>query len=83
MKKHQRQCLAVGFKCCATTQANSPCVVTPFKGDTDPIVQGNGTDPGTRNGSLDGRDYLRLYSESKLLLTRLPSFQRPDYSARF
>ena len=36
-------------------------VVTPFKGDTDPIVQGNGTDPGTRNGSLDGRDYLRLY----------------------
>ena len=67
MKKHQKQKqkLAVGFKYCATSHANSTCVVTPFKGDTGPSVQGNGTDPGTRNVSLDGRDYLRLYSASK------------------
>jgi hypothetical protein len=64
MKIHHTQSLAVGFKRCATTQANSPCVVTPFKGDTDPIAQGDGTDPG--NAPLDNRDYLRIYSESKL-----------------
>lgn len=64
MKKHQRQSLAVGFKCCATARsahANSPCVVTPFKGDIDPISQGNGTDPVTRNAPIDGRDYCTVY----------------------
>ncbi len=66
MKKQQKQSLAVGFKCCATTQVNSPCVVTPFKGDTDPITQGSGTDPGTQNAPLDDRDYLRIYSKSRL-----------------
>jgi hypothetical protein len=68
MKIHQTQSLTVGFKCCVITQAlaraNSPCVVTPFKGDTDPIAQGDGTDPGTRNTPLNSRDYLRNYSDS-------------------
>jgi hypothetical protein len=66
MKIHQTQSLAVGLECCATTQADSPCVITLFKGDTDPIPQGNGTDPGARNAPLDNRDYLRIYSQSKL-----------------
>ena len=57
MKKHQTQSLTVGLKCYATTQANSPCVFTPFKAYIDPIAQGNETDPGTRDAPLDNRDY--------------------------
>jgi len=64
MKKHQTQCRAVGFKFRATTQTDSPFIITPFKADTDPITQGN--DPGTRNAPLDNRDYLKIYTESKL-----------------
>jgi len=37
----------------------------PFKGDPDPIVQGNETGPGTRKAPLDTCDYLRVYSEFK------------------
>ena len=60
MKKHQthrKTSLTVGFACWTTTFVNSPYIR-----DSLPILQGNGTDPGTQNRDVpsDNRDCLRI-----------------------
>jgi len=65
MKRYQTQSLGVCFKSCAITQANSPCIVTLFKVDTDLIAEGDGADFRIRVAPVENCDYPKIYSEFK------------------